>query len=135
MQENKAKSTFGSDGEPTFKPTISMGDIYLLDWTPGRGSEQTGMRPAVIVQNNAFNINPRFPNTVVVTVSKHGREVPTHVPVPQSAENGLWEPVSYVKCEQLFTIDKMRLGRKVGKLTPEQLAAVSKALKRVLSLV
>jgi len=40
----------------------------------------------------------------------------------------------HVKCELLFTVDKARLQRKVGKITPEQLAAVSRALKRVLSL-
>lgn len=111
-----------------------MGDIFMLDWSPGRGSEQIGLRPALIVQNNALNSNPRYPNTIVVTVSKHGRPVPTHVEIPQNAENGLWEPLSYAKCEQLFTVDKARLQRKVGKITTVQFAAVSRALKRVLSL-
>jgi len=123
-----------TDTSSAAQPTILMGDIFMLDWSPGRGSEQIGMRPALIVQNNALNSNPRYPNTIVVTVSKQGRPVPTHVEIPQSAENGLWEPLSYVKCEQLFTVDKARLQRKVGKITPEQLAAVSRALKRVLSL-
>ena len=116
-------------------PPFRMGDIYILDWSPGRGSEQTGTRPAIVVQNNAFNSNPGYPNTVVVTVSKQGRAVPTHVEIPKSDDNGLWEPISYAKCEQLFTVDKSRLTRKLGKVTPEQLADISRALKRVLSLV
>lgn len=111
-----------------------LGDIVMVNWTPGRGSEQTGERPAVIVQNDNFNINDRYPNTVVVTVSKTGRDVPTHVQVPQSPENGLWEPLSYVKCEQLLTISKDRLGRHLGRLTEDQTEQVAAALRRVLSL-
>lgn len=107
----------------------------MVDWSPGRGSEQTGVRPAVIVQNNAYNANPSYPNTIVVTVSKRGRPVPTHVEIPKSADNGLREPLSYAKCEQLYTVDKARLVRKLGKVNPEQLAAISRALKRVLSLL
>jgi mRNA interferase MazF len=113
---------------------IRMGDIFIVNWDPGRGSEQAGERPALVVQNNAFNSNDRYPNTIVVTISKSGRDLPTHVKLPQTADNGLWEPLSYVKCEQLLTISKSRLGRNVGKITPEQLADVSRALKRLLSL-
>lgn len=114
-------------------PPIRLGDIFLVDWTPGRGSEQTGERPAVIVQTNAFNSNDNYPNTVIVTVSKTGRAIPTHVQVPQSDENGLWEPVSYIKCEQLMTISKARLGRQLGRITEDQVAQVAAAIKRVLS--
>src|SRR6266851_3328437 len=95
------------------QPTILMGDVFMLDWSPGRGSEQSGVRPAIIVQNNAYNSNSSYPNTIVVTVSKHGRAIPTHVAIPQSAENGLRESISYAKCEQLFTVDKDRLVRKL----------------------
>ena len=114
--------------------TPRLGDIVMVNWTPGRGSEQTGERPAVIVQNDNFNTNDRYPNTVVVTVSKTGRDIPTHVQVPQTSENGLWEPLSYVKCEQLLTISKDRVGRHLGRLTGEQTAQVAAALKRILSL-
>jgi mRNA interferase MazF len=122
-----------SQGSPDLD--INMGDIFMVDWSPGRGSEQTGIRPAVVVQNNAFNSNPNYPNTIVVAVSKQGRPVPTHVELPQSSENGLWEEMSFVKCEQLTTVSKSRLTRKLGKVTPEQLAAIARALKRTLSLV
>src|SRR5882672_3425518 len=63
---------------------IRFGDLYMVDWSPGRGSEQTGTRPAVIVQNNPFNSNHRYPNTIAVTVSISGRDVPTHVHIPKS---------------------------------------------------
>lgn len=121
------------DAAATF-PAILIGDIFLVDWSPGRGSEQEGVRPALIVQSNALNSNPRYPNTVVVAISKHGRSVPTHVEIPQDAANGLWELLSYAKCEQIFTVDKDRLRAKVGRITAERIAAVARALKRVLSL-
>ena len=113
---------------------VRLGDIFLIDWTPGRGSEQTGERPAVIVQTDAFNSNERYPNTVVVTVSNSGHDIPTHIVVPQSDENGLWEPLSYVKCEQIMTISKDRLVRRLGRLTGDQVSQVATAIKRVLSL-
>lgn len=124
-----------SQDTPDTQPSILMGDIFMLDWSPGRGSEQGGVSPALIVQNNALNSNPRYPNTIVVAVSKQGRPVPTHVEIPRDPANGLWESVSYAKCEQILTVDKARLQRRIGRITVEQLAAVSRALKRVLSLV
>ena len=114
---------------------IRRGDLFMVNWTPGRGSEQMGERPALIVQNDPFNVNSRFPNTVVATVSKSGRDVPTHVPVARTDENGLWEDLSYVKCEQIMTISKERLGRRLGRITTEEIKQVSMALKRVLALL
>jgi len=122
-----------SSASPANAAPLKRGEIFMVDWSPGRGSEQTGERPAVIVQTDAFNSNGSYPNTVVVTVSKSGREIPTHVKVPQSAENGLWEP-SYIKCEQIMTVDRKRLGRRLGQITDDQLAQVAGAIKRVLSL-
>jgi len=106
----------------------------MVDWSPGRGSEQTGERPAVIVQNDGFNANERYPLTIVIALSSKGRELPNIVPVPKSPENGLWEAVSYVKCEQIQTISKTRLDRRLGRLTDEEIRKVAIALKRVLSL-
>lgn len=92
------------------KEDIRAGDLFMVDWSPGRGSEQTGRRPAVVVQTDAFNTNANYPNTVVVTVSKHGRDIRTHVKIERSVVNGLWKPISYVKCEHLYTVSKERLG-------------------------
>jgi mRNA interferase MazF len=112
---------------------IKRGDIFFVDWSPSRGSEQAGHRPSVVVQNDAFNSNDRYPNTVVVTMSKSGREVPTHVKVPQGPTNNLSEPLSFVKCEQLLTISKSRLTNRIGRLTEDELAQVDAAVRRVLS--
>lgn len=110
------------------------GDIYWLDWNPARGSEQAGRRPALIVQNDPFNQNERYPNTVVVAISRSGRSVPTHVVLEPDTDNGLKER-SYVKCEQLVTISKDRLDAYVGTVNAETMQEVNQALKRVLALL
>jgi mRNA interferase MazF len=109
------------------------GDLWWVDWSPGRGSEQTGYRPALVVQTDAANLNPRYPNTIVITVSTKGRNVPTHVRVEPTPANGLRE-VSFAKCEQLFTISKDRLSRRIGKLAHSELEQVVAALRLVLVL-
>jgi mRNA interferase MazF len=107
------------------------GDIWYVDWSPGRGSEQTGLRPAVIIQTDAANSNPRYPNTIVLTISTKGKTVPFHVPVNPSGGNGLQEK-SFVKCEQILTISKERLIRRVGCLDDEQMKVVAAEIRRVL---
>jgi len=112
---------------------ISRGELWWVDWSPGRGSEQAGRRPALVVQSDAANRNPRYPNVIVVAVSTKGRPLPFHIRLDPSDENGLVE-VSFVKCEQIFTISKQRLERRLGRLTAEQLADVESGLAIVLDL-
>src|SRR4030042_293503 len=112
---------------------IKRGDIWVVDWSPGRGSEQTGMRPALVIQTGAANRNPHYLNTIVLTVSSKGKEVPFHIPIHPSAENGLEMP-SFVKCEQVLTISKERLVRRLGYIEKEQFDAVAIAIRRVLEL-
>lgn len=94
-----------------FRDDCRRGELYWLDWSPGRGSEQTGLRPALVIQADAGNANPRYPLTVVATVSTKGKAgIPTHVALAPSPLNGLRE-VSYVKAEQIMTVAKDRPSR------------------------
>ena len=102
------------------------GDIYYVNLNEGRGSEQSGTRPAVIIQNNTGNQNS--PTVIIATVtSALKRYIPTHLRVQ------LKEP-SIVLCEQIMTVDKTRLGEKVGKLTEEEMKQLNEKLKISLSL-
>src|SRR5437763_1668082 len=112
---------------------LRRGAIHWADWSPGRGSEQAGRRPALVVQADVANRNDRYPNTVVATISRSGRDVPTHVLIDPSPANGLRE-ISYVKCEQLLTISKERLEGSIGRLNEEEMERVDIAIKRVLAL-
>jgi mRNA interferase MazF len=111
----------------------ARGEVWIVNWSPGRGSEQLGRRPAVVVQTDPANRNPRYPNTIVVTVSTKGREVPTHVRIQPSDENG-FSHISFVKCEQVLTISKNRLERRIGRLDQESMEQVRGALRVVLAL-
>jgi mRNA interferase MazF len=105
-----------------------------VDWSPGRGSEQTDIRPALIVQNDLGNHSPNYPNTIVVAISTRGRDIPFHVLIRPSKANGFTED-SYAKCEQLLTLDKARLvDRPLGRLTDGEMARVTEALKRSLAI-
>jgi mRNA interferase MazF len=114
--------------------TLQRGQVYWIDWNPARGSEQAGRRPALIVQNDPFNQNERYPNTIVVAVSTSGRAVPTHVILEPNAQNGLRER-SYIKCEQFVTISKDRLQELIGTTDANIMRQVDRALKRALALI
>lgn len=107
------------------------GEIYFVDWSPSRGSEQTGVRPAVIIQNDVGN---QFsPTTIVAAIStQQRRPYPFHV-VISALESSLPRD-SIVKCEQIQTVDQARLGRLVGSLSEEKMQEVDLALHRSLGL-
>ncbi len=114
----------------TFRTDIKRGELYWLDWSPGRGSEQTGKRPALIVSTNASNTNPRYSLVIVVTVSTKGKShIPTHVELQPTAENGLSE-ISFAKTEQIMTTDKDRLVGRIGMITDDELRRVENALRK-----
>ena len=114
-------------------PDLRRGEIWYVDWSPGRGSEQTGLRPSLVVQSDAPNTNERYQNTIVVTISEHGRDIPSHVVIEAGADNELAYD-SYAKCEQVMTISKERLVRRVGKASPDEMVRVDRALRRMLTL-
>ena len=109
------------------------GELWWVDWSPGRGSEQAGRRPALVVQTDAANSNPRYPNTIVVAVSTRGREVPTHVRLEPTPANGL-ATLSYAKGEQVLTVCKARLVQKIGTLDEVAMGRVAEAVRLALDL-
>ena len=127
---NPPSGAAGQPPTPPYRSDVFRGEIFWLDWSPGRGSEQTGVRPALIIQSNAGNTNPNYGLTIVATVSTKGNpNVPTHIEIQPTSENGLRE-VSYVKAEQIMTIAKDRLQARLGKLSDADLRRVENALKR-----
>ena len=107
------------------------GEIWLLDWSPSRDSKQAGFRPALIIQTDAANSNPNYPNTIVLAISTKGKPVPFHVALKPNNTNGLTEP-SFVKCEQVLTVAKERLVKKVGVIDDYELQQINRAVRLVL---
>ena len=96
-----------------------------MDFSPARGSEQAGRRPALVIQNDAGNASTRYPNTIVLAMSTKGKRVPFHVRIDPAKTNGLRE-TTFVKCEQILTISKDRFtGRAaLGRISSGQLRKV-----------
>ena len=106
--------------------TVKRGDIYYADLSPVVGSEQGGVRPVLIVQNDVGN---RYSPTVIVAAitSRLGKnKMPTHIDV--AADRVGLTKDSVILLEQVRTIDKRRLGEKMGHLDEETMNAVNNAI-------
>ena len=112
--------------------TVKRGDIYYADLSPVVGSEQGGVRPVLIVQNDVGN---RYSPTVIAAAitSRLGKnKMPTHIDV--AADRVGLTKDSVILLEQVRTIDKRRLGEKMGHLDEETMNAVNNAISVSLGL-
>lgn len=106
--------------------TIKRGDIYYADLSPVVGSEQGGVRPVLIVQNDVGN---KYSPTVIAAAitSRMGKaKLPTHIDI--YADRVGLQKDSVILLEQVRTIDKRRLGEKMGHLDPATMNAVNNAI-------
>lgn len=107
------------------------GEVYLVNWNPGRGSEQAGIRPAVVIQNDIGN---KFsPTTIVAACSTATTKDYPFVVKITAKESGLDKETS-INLAQILTIDKGRLQRKIGKLPQNKLIALNNAIINSLGL-
>ena len=105
---------------------IKRGELYYADLSPVVGSEQGGVRPVLVVQNDVGN---RFSPTVIaaaVTSKLDKARLPTHIEL--SAKLYGLSKDSVVLLEQIRTIDKRRLKERIGALSPQTMARVDDAL-------
>lgn len=105
---------------------IKRGDIYYADLSPVVGSEQGGVRPVLIVQNDIGN---KYSPTVIaaaITSQINKAKLPTHIEIG-GQEYGLAKD-SVILLEQIRTIDKKRLREKIGHLDDELMDKVNDAL-------
>ena len=105
---------------------VKRGDIFYADLSPVIGSEQGGIRPVIIIQNDIGN---KYSPTVIVaaiTSQINKATLPTHVEI-SSEEYGLNRD-SVVLLEQVRTLDKKRLKEKIGHMTDADMKKVNKAL-------
>lgn len=106
--------------------TVRRGDIYYADLSPVIGSEQGGLRPVLIVQNDVGN---KYSPTVIaaaITSQTNKTKLPTHIEL--YAENFGLSKDSVVLCEQVRTIDKKRLKEKMGHLDDGLMGQVNDAI-------
>ncbi len=105
---------------------IKRGDIYYADLSPVIGSEQGGVRPVLIVQNDVGN---KYSPTVIaaaITSRLNKSKLPTHIDV-DAAKYGLAKD-SIILLEQIRTLDKKRLREHMGRLDSTSMDRVDRAL-------
>ena len=105
---------------------IKRGDLFYADLSPVVGSEQGGIRPILVVQNDIGN---KYSPTIIaaaITSKLNKAKLPTHIEL-SSKEYGL-EKDSVVLLEQIRTIDKSRLKEKIGELNNFTMQKVNRAM-------
>lgn len=112
--------------------SITRGDVVLCDLNPVVGTEQAGVRPAVILQID--RANAVSPHTIIAPFTTRIRRalLPSHVFVPTGV-GGLTQD-SVVLCEQIRVIDKRRIIKVLGHLDDSYMQQVAKALSAILGL-
>ena len=106
---------------------IKRGDIYYADLSPVVGSEQGGIRPVLIIQNDTGN---RYSPTVIAAAitSQTGKaRLPTHIALPVNESCGLNRD-SIILLEQVRTLDKRRLRERAGRIPEDDMRRVDEAL-------
>jgi mRNA interferase MazF len=112
--------------------TVTRGDVVLCDLNPVLGTEQAGVRPAVVLQiDRANTVSPHTIIAPFTTKIRHAL-LPSHVFIPAGV-GGLSQD-SVLLCEQIRVIDKRRIIKVIGHLDESYLQQIAKALSAILGL-
>ena len=106
--------------------TVRRGDIFYADLSPVVGSEQGGIRPVLIVQNDVGNKHSPTVIAAAITSRRYKANLPTHIRI-DATQSGLVRD-SIILLEQVRTLDKRRLREKMGNLDPADMLRVDRAL-------
>ena len=105
---------------------VKRGDIYFADLSPVVGSEQGGMRPVLIVQNDTGNRHSPTVIAAAITSQTGKARLPTHITL-SAADCGLSRD-SVILLEQIRTLDKSRLRERMGRLDEKTMKSVDNAI-------
>ncbi|MGH9365754.1 MAG: type II toxin-antitoxin system PemK/MazF family toxin [Thermoanaerobaculia bacterium] len=114
---------------------MRRGDLYWANLSPRSGSEQAGRRPVMVVSHDAFNRTPGWRSVIVVPLSTSPAQAgrgPTAVPLAPTLV-GLRKP-SVVLCHQVTTLDRGKLGKRIGSLGVPHLSRVAAGLRAAMDL-
>ena len=106
---------------------VKRGEIWLADLNPTRGSEQAGTRPVLIFQNNLINRYTKTILAIALTTNLRRASLPSCLQISKG-EGGLASD-SVELCHQLRVLDKTRLTRKLGTVSPTTISAIESCVK------
>lgn len=104
---------------------IRKGDVYYADLTPVVGSEQGGIRPVLVIQNNTGNRHS--PTVIVAAITSQTGKAPLPTHVPLEGVRGLQRD-SVILLEQVRTIDRARLREYIGRVKTPTMQSVNQAI-------
>jgi len=107
---------------------ILRGDIRWADLDPTRGSEQTGRRPVLILSADVFNER----SGTVIAVALTSQAPRAGFPLTLELDSAKLPKLSWVKISQIRTLSTVRIGRKIGVVSPEELGQVIEGLNEIL---
>ena len=102
--------------------TVKRGSVWLADLNPTRGSEQAGVRPVIVLQNNIVSQFTTTVITIPLTTNLRRASLPTCLLIPKD-EGGLAQD-SVALCHQMRVLDKTRLLNKLGDLNTETITSL-----------
>ena len=111
---------------------IKRGEIYWVDWGRGKGSEQSGIRPALIIQNDVGN--KASPTTIIASLTTAPNKPYPFLVEFTPEESGL-DKGGAIDLAAIMTLGKERLGSKCGQLTSRKMSEVDRAIKVSLGLI
>lgn len=111
---------------------INKGDLYIANLNPIIGSEQGGVRPVVVLQNNKGNyFSPTIVIALLTKLENNKTEIPTHVILKK--DKSIKED-SLILIEQIRSIDKSRLNMNIGKINKKKIKEVNNAIRKELDI-
>jgi mRNA-degrading endonuclease toxin of MazEF toxin-antitoxin module len=114
---------------------MKRGDVYWADLIPRSGSEPTGRRPVVLMSHDGFTQNPGWRSIIVVPIStsiSQGKRGPTVVEIPGGVA-GL-SKARVAVCHQVTTLDRAKLTKRIGALSPDFMSDVEGGIKAAMDL-
>jgi len=108
---------------------LLRGDIRWADLNPGRGREQTGLRPVLILSHDIFN--ERSGTVIAVAITSQPQKA--GFPLTLESKTGNLPKRSWVKISQVRTLSTERLGNLISKLSPEEVAQVIDGLNEIIA--
>ena len=106
---------------------VLRGEVLWADLDPTKGSEQAGKRPVLIVSNDVFNER----SGTVIAVAITGQEPRAGFPLTFEVASGGFPRRSWVKMSQIRTLSVERLGKRIGRVSPEELVRVVEGLNEI----
>ena len=107
---------------------ILRGEIRWADLNPVRGREQTGLRPVLILSEDIFN--ERSGTVIAMAITSQPQRA--GFPLTLELKSGILPKTSWVKISQIRTLSVERIGKKLGRTSPEELAQVVEGLNEII---